>query len=141
MNTPIHDIQGFLSLLGLPTLPGKENQYLNPDNFNTPHRMVEFNLYWEWKAIEGYTKDIDKATKLGDMKSAELFSHIRGEEEEHFDELLKRYNELTNLTPGKKKPGPPGSGLYVVGGQVYDSATNMPVGPNNVWPGNTGRSY
>ena len=92
----IHDFQGFLSLMGLPTLPGRENQYLNPNNFNTPHRMIEFNLYWEWKAIEGYVRDRDKAMSLGDMKTAELFTHIMGEEEEHFNELLKRYNELVS---------------------------------------------
>ena len=94
--TAIRDFQGFLSLMGLPTLPGRENQYLNPNNFNTPHRMIEFNLYWEWKAIEGYVRDRDKAMSLGDMRTAELFTHIMGEEEEHFEELLKRYNELVS---------------------------------------------
>src|SRR5271157_5764294 len=120
--TPIHDFSGFLSLMGLPTLPGKENQYLNPDNFNTPHRMIEFNLYWEWKAIEGYTKDRDKAIRLGDMKTAELFTHIRGEEEEHFDELLKRYNELVSNKAAD---------LY--------HAVHFPS--INTWPGDPGRSY
>ena len=132
-NTPIHDFQGFLSLMGLPTLPGKENQYLNPDNFNTPHRMVEFNLYWEWKAIEGYGKDIDKAMKLGDMKSAELFTHIRGEEEEHFNELLKRYNELNYIPREGDVNDPTRREMW----QDYQRK----IGSPNFWPGNSGRSY
>ena len=86
--------QGFASRLGLPTLPGMENQYLSPNHFNTPHRMLEFNLYWEFKAIEGYTLMRDRCLSLGDVKTAELFQHILKEEEEHFDELLQRYTEL-----------------------------------------------
>lgn len=84
----------FLSLLGLPTLPGKENQYLNAANFVTPLRMLEFNLYWEFQAIQGYKHHRDRALYLGDIETAELFNHIKEEENQHFDELLERYHEI-----------------------------------------------
>ncbi len=89
--------QDFLYLLGLPGLPGKENQYLSASNFTTPLECIEFNLYWEFKAIEGYKKHIDNALWYTDIKTAEVFQHNMSEEEEHFDELLKRYRELMSL--------------------------------------------
>lgn len=94
VNHRLEEIRAIMSRLKLPFLP-LGNPYLYAGNFNTPHRMIEFNLYWEHKAIEGYMYHRDKALLLGDIKTAELFSHIMGEEESHFSELLERYGELT----------------------------------------------
>jgi len=82
--------------LGLPYFPPwAESEYLDASRFTTPREMLEFNIYWEVKAIEGYTLHRSRAVAIGDLQTARLFSHILIEETEHLEELITRLKEIT----------------------------------------------
>lgn len=66
----------------------------DPRDFETIRGMLEFNAFWELRAIEGYAMHARVARERGDHKTADLLDHIRTEEEEHHRELVERLREL-----------------------------------------------
>ena len=80
---------------GLPPQPPFLNRYSNYRDFKTPREMLEFEMYWEAQAIEAYTQHELWAAMRGDEKTRKLFNHIRNEEQEHFQELKERLEELS----------------------------------------------
>lgn len=57
-------------------------------------RILERRRREEAKAQEDYARDAKLFRQAGDKKSADLVTHIRREEREHFRELSRRLRQL-----------------------------------------------
>jgi len=87
--------------LGLPTfrppwrLPTHIHEYEDASKFTSITSMLEFNMYWEAKAIEGYLAHSRRALILGDVDTARMFNHILSEEDHHLSELAERWKKIS----------------------------------------------
>jgi hypothetical protein len=72
-------------------------RYKHADQFRRLGDMLEYQVYWEQQAIDGYRLHAKYAKDKGDLVTSELFNHIMLEEEHHKQELLERLREVVGL--------------------------------------------
>ena len=94
MENPLETVR---KRLGLPSFLSQEVfKFSNAKKALDIRSILEFNMYWEAKAIEGYLLHADRVLDMGDSKTASLLAHIRNEEEQHLEELSQRWDEITS---------------------------------------------
>jgi len=81
----------------LKQLPKSFEYYRHANQFRSPGDMLEYQIYWEQQAIDGYRLHAQYAKDKGDLVTSELFNHIMADEEHHKRELLEQLEKILGL--------------------------------------------